>query len=83
MIFDPLRAKIVTIGDDNTAGTSLSELDGTTWTSVSVPRGVWCRRGRDPRGGVLVTLNRVPAEPPRVAVRPSATGVTLTVGGSF
>ncbi len=34
-------------------------------------------------GGVLVMLNRVSPEAPRVAVQPDATGVTVTVGGSF
>jgi tetratricopeptide (TPR) repeat protein len=34
-------------------------------------------------GGVLVMLNRVSPEAPRVAVQPGATGVTVTVGGSF
>jgi hypothetical protein len=34
-------------------------------------------------GGVLVALNRVPTEAPRVALQPSPTGITVTVGGSF
>ncbi|MGE3768605.1 MAG: hypothetical protein AB7L94_40515 [Kofleriaceae bacterium] len=34
-------------------------------------------------GGVLVMLNRVSPEAPRVAVQPDATGVTVVVGGSF
>jgi hypothetical protein len=34
-------------------------------------------------GGVLVMLNRAEPEAPRVAVQPGATGVTVTVGGSF
>jgi len=34
-------------------------------------------------GGVLVMLNRVSLDNQRIALQPSATGVTLTVGGSF
>lgn len=34
-------------------------------------------------GGVLVMPNRVSPEVPRVAVHPTATGVAVTVGGSF
>jgi cysteine-rich repeat protein len=36
MVFDPLRQRIVTIGEDNAAGTGLAEWDGATWSPVSV-----------------------------------------------
>lgn len=34
-------------------------------------------------GGILVAFNRAPVDVQRVAVTPSASGVTVTVGGSF
>lgn len=36
MVFDPLRRRVVAIGEDGGPGTSMSEWDGVTWTAVSV-----------------------------------------------
>jgi cysteine-rich repeat protein len=36
MVFDPLRRKVVSVGEDSAPGTSLFEWNGTSWSSVFV-----------------------------------------------